>query len=159
MNRDFSARQIGVIRADGSGFCVELRPEYRPALAGLNEFGAVNILWWFSGCDNSDDRQVLTQRQPYAAGPKSLGTFATRSQRRPNPIALSCAQITGIDFTKGTIGLAYIDADDQSPVLDIKPYTPSLDRVEHPIVPGWCASWPDSIEKSGDFDWASVFSD
>jgi tRNA (Thr-GGU) A37 N-methylase len=58
---------------------------------------------------------------------------------------------------KGIIGLAFIDAEDGTPVLDIKPYTPSLDRVENPIVPKWCAHWPKSVESSGSFDWSSVF--
>ncbi len=57
----------------------------------------------------------------------------------------------------GVIGLAYIDADDKSPVLDIKPYTPSLDRVEQPEVPIWCKHWPKNVETSGDFDWESEF--
>jgi len=44
-----------------------------------------------------------------------------------------------------------------SPVLDIKPYIPSLDRVENPIVPDWYEHWPKSCEESGDFDWESGF--
>lgn len=55
------------------------------------------------------------------------------------------------------IGLAYIDADHNSPILDIKPYIPSLDRVENPIVPDWYEHWPKSCEESGDFDWESGF--
>jgi len=43
---------------------------------------------------------------------------------RPNPIALSCAQVLGIDLMQGRIYPAYIDANDGSPLLDIKPYTP-----------------------------------
>lgn len=46
---------------------------------------------------------------------------------------------------------------EQIPVLDIKPYTPSLDRVETPNVPEWCSEWPKSTEESGNFDWESVF--
>lgn len=50
-----------------------------------------------------------------------------------------------------------LDADDNTPVLDIKPYTPSLDRVESPGVPEWCRHWPKSIEESGDFPWEGEF--
>ena len=64
-----------------------------------------------------------------------MGTFATRSPERPNPIALTPAYVTYIDHENGIIGLAYIDANDGTPVVDIKPYTPSLDRVESPEVP------------------------
>ena len=48
---------------------------------------------------------------------------------------------------------------DGTPILDIKPYQPSFDRVEHPESPAWCAAWPHSVETSGAFDWASVFPD
>lgn len=44
-----------------------------------------------------------------------------------------------------------------SPVLDIKPYIPSLDRVENPIVPDWCQHRPKSYEESGGFDRESEF--
>ncbi len=86
-----------------------------------------------------------------------MGTFATRSPRRPNPIALSCACVTYIDVEHGIVGLSYIDAHDQSPVLDIKPYTPSIDRVEVPQVPQWCSHWPSNVETSGDFNWEAEF--
>lgn len=89
--------------------------------------------------------------------PEMLGTFATRSPERPNPIALTCANITYIEAENGVIGLAYIDAEHGTPILDIKPYTPSLDRVENPSMPQWCASWPKNVETSGDYDWSKVF--
>ena len=84
-----------------------------------------------------------------------LGTFATRSPERPNPIALSCAGVTYLK--EGRIGLDYLDAEAGSPVLDLKPYIPSLDRVEAPGVPDWCSHWPSSVETSGDFDWGAEF--
>jgi tRNA (Thr-GGU) A37 N-methylase len=82
-----------------------------------------------------------------------LGTFATRSPMRPNPIALDTLEITYVDHENAVIGLIYIEAFDGSPVLDIKPYTPSLDRVEHPNVPDWCSHWPKCYEQSGEFEW------
>ena len=100
---------------------------------------------------------MKTHHKPYVNGPDEMGVFATRSPERPNPIALSCAYVTYINEQAGEIGLAYIDANDGSPVLDVKPYTPSLDRVEAPTVPQWCAHWPDNVETSGDFDWEDEF--
>lgn len=86
-----------------------------------------------------------------------MGIFATRSPIRPNPIALTAVEILHNDYEKGVIQIAYIDANDGSPVLDIKPYTPSLDRIEDPKVPAWCAHWPKSLEKSGSFAWEKEF--
>ena len=50
-----------------------------------------------------------------------------------------------------------IDANDGTPVLDIKPYTPSSDRIEAPGVPEWCSHWPKSLEQSENFDWGNEF--
>lgn len=50
-----------------------------------------------------------------------------------------------------------MDCHDNTPILDIKPYTPSFDRVENPSVPSWCAHWPGSIEESALFEWENEF--
>lgn len=148
---------VGKISSRNGEFALIVDKRYVPALEGLDGFGYVQILWWFDGCDNAESRNKLANAKPYRHGPDTLGVFASRSPERPNPIALSCAYITYIDQENGVIGLAHIDANDGSPVLDIKPYTPSIDRVEHPIVPKWCAHWPANYESSGDFDWESEF--
>ena len=72
--------------------------------------------------------------------PELMEISATRSPARPNPIALTTVEVPHIDHASGIIQIAYIDAFDNSPVIDIKPYTPSLDRVENPEVPTWCSS-------------------
>lgn len=150
-------KPIGKIVNNQTGIHIALNKSYLPALEGLDGFGYIQVLWWFSGCDNEVSREKLSEKSPYTHGPKTLGTFATRSPERPNPLALSCTQVTYIDKENAVIGLAYIDADNNSPVLDIKPYIPSLDRVESPTVPQWCRHWPKSYEESGYFDWESEF--
>jgi len=70
---------------------------------------------------------------------------------------LSVTQVTHIDYEKGIIYITYIDAMNYSSILDLKPYTPSLDKVEKPSVPKWCSHWPPCYEKSGDFDWENEF--
>ncbi len=153
----FTIKSVGKVHIDDGGMRIELKKEYIPALTNLEGFGYINVLWWFSQTDHFDARSKLTEKSPYKDSPELLGTFATRSPERPNPIALTCSYVTYLDCEKGIIGLAFIDAEDGTPVLDIKPYTPSFDRVENPIVPQWCADWPKSVETSGDFDWGSVF--
>lgn len=153
----FMVNPIGKIRVDEQGMRLILDQTYLQALTNLDGFSHLNVLWWFNQCDDLKSRSKLIEESPYKNSPELLGTFATRSPERPNPIGLSCCYITYIDSQKGIIGLAYIDAEDGTPVLDIKPYTPSLDRVENPTVPKWCSNWPKNIETSGDFDWSSVF--
>lgn len=153
----FTVKPIGKVRIDTRGMRLELEKAFIPALTNLEGFGYINILWWFHHSDNVDSRSKLIEKSPYKNSPEILGTFATRSPERPNPIGLTCAHITYIDSENAIIGLAFIDAADGTPVLDIKPYTPSLDRVENPVLPRWCASWPKNVEASGDFDWSAVF--
>jgi tRNA (adenine37-N6)-methyltransferase len=86
-----------------------------------------------------------------------MGIFATRSPIRPNPIGLTAVQVIRINQKKGIIEIAYIDTNNGTPVLDIKPYTPSLDRVEKPGIPKWYNHWPMSLEQSGNFNWENEF--
>ena len=73
-----------------------------------------------------------------------------------------CELIRAIDsaFLAKKVGdeLDRIDAYPGSPVLDLKPYTPSIERVERPSVPGWRDRWPKSYEEGGGFDWEVEFS-
>ena len=153
----FTVVQIGTIRSDAEGMRIELKEGYLPALEGLVGFSHLQILWWFSESDTPEERERLQEESPYKNAPAVMGVFATRSPNRPNPLALSCAEVLSVNYQKGIIELAYVDALDGSPVLDLKPYTPSLDRVERPGVPSWCEDWPKSLEESGSFDWDSVF--
>lgn len=115
------------------------------------------MIWWFSDFDTPEARQVIEAPQPYKNAPEVMGIFATRSPVRPNPLALSTVEVIHIDYEKGLIELTYTDANDQTPVLDLKPYTPSIDRVENPRVPAWCSHWPKNVETSGDFPWEEEF--
>ncbi|HHU70664.1 MAG TPA: SAM-dependent methyltransferase [Clostridiales bacterium] len=148
---------IGKINNDKGDAAIKLDEKYRAALKGLEEYSHVQIVWWLDGCDNETDRARLIEKKPYKNGPEEIGVFALRSPERPNPIAVSNAQITFVNMTNGIIGLTYVDAYDGSAVLDIKPYTPSTDRVENPITPDWCSHWPKSVEESGEFDWVKEF--
>lgn len=154
----FTVNPIGRVRNDGEGILIEVDHKYRPALKELDTFGHVNVVWWFDECDDEEARDVLEVSAPYRKGPRTMGVFATRSPGRPNPVALSTAQILYIDHEEGVIGIAHIDANDGTPVIDLKPYTPSLDRVESPVVPKWCSHWPNSLEESAHFDWENEFS-
>ena len=154
---NFEVSPIGKINVKENGMFVELESKYIPALQTLDGFSHLCVIWWFSDFDNAEMRSVLETPQPYKKAPDVMGIFATRSPVRPNPIALTTAQIIHIDHKKGVIQIAYIDANAGSPVLDLKPYTPSLDRVETPGVPEWCRHWPMSLEQSGSFDWENEF--
>ncbi len=53
------------------------------------------------------------------------GVFATRSQYRPNGIGATVAQILAV--ADNTVTVTGLDAQDGSPVLDLKPYSAGFD--------------------------------
>lgn len=155
--KTYEVNPIGTIYNGESGTFLQLAPKFIPALQALDGFSHINVLWWFSDFDTAEFRSELETEEPYKNSPEVMGVFATRSPVRPNPIALSTAEMIRIDYLKGIIQIAYIDANDNTPLLDIKPYTPSLDRVKNPGVPAWCIHWPMSLEESADFAWENEF--
>jgi tRNA (Thr-GGU) A37 N-methylase len=62
-----------------------------------------------------------------------------------------------VDVEKGLIVVPWIDAEDGTPILDIKPYHPSTDRIREVKMPRWCQHWPQWYEDSGEFDWSAEF--
>jgi hypothetical protein len=54
-----------------------------------------------------------------------MGVFATRSPYRPNPLGLSCVEISSIDLQTPEGPIIYVkgaDLMDGTPIYDIKPY-------------------------------------
>lgn len=150
---NIEVKSIGHIETNDT-YKIVIDKEYIKGLKGLSEFKYINVLFYFHEIENTVE---LIEIKPYKKGPEKLGVFATRTPNRPNKIGQETVYIIDIDEEKGIIEIPYIDAFDGTPILDIKPYTPSIDRVEHVEVPAWCKNWPDCYEKSGDFDWSNVF--
>lgn len=148
---------IGYVRAAADQFRLEIEEAYRPALQGLEGFSHIIVIWWCHLLDNAEYRRSTACPQPYRQAPATLGIFATRSPVRPNPLALTPVQLLGIDVHQGTIAIPYIDAEDGTPILDLKPYHPSVDRIRAVQVPAWCRHWPQWYEDAATFDWEAEF--
>jgi tRNA-Thr(GGU) m(6)t(6)A37 methyltransferase TsaA len=148
---------VGKVIARNGDFAIQISAPYLPALKGLAGFSHLNVLWWSHFLDAPDLRAQTVVNQPYQKGPAELGIFATRSPMRPNPICLSVAPVIHVDETSGLIHLAYIDAEDGTPVLDVKPYLPCSDRVRQVSTPAWNSHWPQCFEDSAEFDWEAEF--
>lgn len=153
--KKFSVKPLGYVRHTDEGSYLELLEPYAEATKGLEGFSHINVLWWGNLTDEDDYRQILECEQPYKGAPEKLGIFATRSPVRPNPILLTTVNI--IRFENERIYVGYIDAEDGTPIIDIKPYHPSADRIKDVEVPNWCAHWPKWYEDSTDFDWEAEF--
>ena len=57
---------------------------------------------------------------------KLHGLFSTRSPNRPCPLGLSVVELVARE--KNTLKVKGLDAIDGTPLLDIKPYIPSVDE-------------------------------
>lgn len=75
---------------------------------------------------------------------------------RPNPLEMTIVPVVDIDQEEGIIRIEYIDAEDGSPVVDIKPYH-GTDRLRGFAVPSWCTHWPAWYEDASEFDWEAEF--
>ena len=99
-----------------------LRPELAPGLMGLTAGQPILVLFHLH---RAADYQLQLHPGHNPQNPLR-GVFATRSQYRPNPIAATVAQIQNIDGNALTV--SGLDAQDGSPVLDIKPYAAGFDQ-------------------------------
>lgn len=154
----YSVHPVGFVSGGGEGPAqLRIDAAYRDALRGLEGFGHVVVAWWAHRVDDPELRALTDAGRPYARLDHDLGIFTTRSPLRPNPIALTVVEIAAVDVEAGLVEVPYLDAEDGTPVLDLKPYTPSIDRVEHPRLPAWCAHWPASMEASDGFNWGAEF--
>lgn len=98
---------------------IELLPEHEHALADLDGFDRIWVIFWFDRA-TPGPRRVLPPRSH-----KKRGVFATRSPHRPNPIGLSALRLLSIEGL--SLHVSDLDILDGTPVLDIKPYLPYAD--------------------------------
>jgi len=151
----FEINQIGIICQDDEEFFIKLGRRYRGGLQSLEGFSHIQLLWWAHLADTSEDRKKLLFGKIFKQGPDQMGVFSTRAPARPNPIMSSIIKIKSIDYKEGIIYTSFIDAEENSPVLDIKPYYP-MERVKECQVPIWCQKWPAWYEETIGFDWKDV---
>jgi tRNA-Thr(GGU) m(6)t(6)A37 methyltransferase TsaA len=111
-------------RAEG---VLELLPHLEQGLTDIEGFSHLFIIWSF---DRSTDYELLAT-PPLDTRPH--GVFATRSPRRPNPIALTVVKLLRREGTK--LFVSGVDMLDGSPVLDIKPYLSGIPAEE--LRRGW----------------------
>ena len=156
MDNKFQIKPIGKVNVEKGIFSIQIEKEFFPALINIEGFSHLQIVWWGHLFEAEQYRTQFTTDKPYKKGPDKLGIFATRSPVRPNPILITTIALIKIDFENGIIYTPYIDAENGTPVLDIKPYHAS-ERIKNCEVPQWCEHWPKWYEDSAAFDWQSEF--
>ena len=131
----FKMQPIGRVEKSAQTTILRIATEYVPGLLGLDGFSHVVVLYWFDRNDTPANRKIL---QVHPRGDKRnplTGVFACRSPFRPNLIALSICRIVSIQ--DGAVKVDAIDAFDQTPILDLKPYIPALDSATEIKLPKW----------------------
>ncbi len=120
----FKIVPVGYVRKEPE-MHIEILPEFREATEGLREGDWVKLVLWFHESDTPEKRRTL-KVHPYG-NPKNplTGVFATRSPCRPNPVALYTVRIHRIE--EGRLYIDEIDADDGTPVVDIKVFVERYD--------------------------------
>ncbi|MFA6236504.1 MAG: tRNA (N6-threonylcarbamoyladenosine(37)-N6)-methyltransferase TrmO [Bacteriovorax sp.] len=118
-------RQPGLVTFESR---IELLTPYNrsEALAGLEEFSHLWVIFDFHGIDESEKKN-LSVRPPRLGGNKKQGVFATRSPFRPNKMGLSLVKLERIEGT--TLVVSGGDFLDQTPVYDIKPYIKEIESL------------------------------
>ena len=140
----FTPRPIGFVRSpysdtksipkglgakhDAEGL-LEILPEFEPGLTDIEGFSHLFVIWAF---DKSEGFELIGN-PPFDERPH--GVFATRSPRRPNPIALTVVELISRDGAN--VRVRGVDMLDGTPILDIKPYMSSIPAED--LRRGWLA--------------------
>ena len=109
---------------------LEILPEFEAGLMDIEGFSHLYVLWAFDRAERFDliAHPPTDEKRPH-------GVFATRSPRRPNPIALSTVELLGRDGP--SLRVRGVDMLDGTPILDIKPYLSSI--APEKLKRGWLA--------------------
>lgn len=111
-------------RLDGPLCRVEVFEPWVAALAGLEQYDRLEVLYWLHL-----SRRDLVLQSP-ANDRTSRGTFSLRSPARPNPIGTAIARLVGIEG--GAVMVRGLDCLDGTPLLDLKPDRTSFTPIAPP---------------------------
>lgn len=107
---------------------VEVFEQFAEGLKDIEGFSHIVLIYWF----HKSRGYSLMVRTPWDTTPHGL--FTTRSPNRPCPLGLSVVRLVA---RKGnTLKVKDLDAIDGTPLLDIKPYVPTVDEKSD-IKVGW----------------------
>lgn len=110
---------------------IVINKKYEGGLDGIEDYSHVIVVYWM-------DKEAECHLRHHPQGRTNVpyvGIFACRCPQRPNPIAISTVKLLS---RKGNIiKVKGLDILNDTPVLDIKPYTPQYDQVLKAKVPTW----------------------
>jgi len=113
---------------------IEIHPEYEELLQGIEDFSHILLLYWPHLIP--EERRQL--RKVHPMGRQDMpekGIFATCSPARPNPVLISTVRLLSREGL--TLKVQGLDAVNQSPVIDIKPFVQMAHGADNPTRPEW----------------------
>ena len=107
---------------------IEVFKEFEEGLKDIEGFSHIIVIFWF----HKSQGYHLLVKTPW--DDVLHGLFATRSPNRPCPLGLTVAEL--VARQNNILEVKGLDAIDGTPLLDIKPYVPSIDE-RSAAKPGW----------------------
>lgn len=114
---------------------IEIDAAWAGALDGIEEFSHIWVLWWLDRSLSGAALDSLQVRPQGRAEMPLRGIFATRSPRRPNPIAMTLVRL--LERKESQLTVQGLDAFEGTPILDLKPYLLRGDLIPEATVPDW----------------------
>jgi tRNA-Thr(GGU) m(6)t(6)A37 methyltransferase TsaA len=114
-------------------------------LDGIDEYSHLVILYWAHKVP--EEGRSLTRVHPM--GRKDIpqaGIFSTCSPARPNPVLMTIVELRG--RMGNVLEVSGLDAVDESPVIDIKPYIKDTYPLEGVRIPEWMQQLQDEVAKA-----------
>lgn len=105
---------------------------WRDALDGIEQFSHIWVVFVFDQMSAPDSLKIRPMQKDDMP---IVGIFATRSPQRPNPIGIRAAELVGVQ--DNILRVRGLDALNDSPVLDLKPYLPRGDAIQGARVGEW----------------------
>lgn len=113
---------------------IVLEEKYSGGLKGLEQFSHAIIVFYLDKANFTLEKHL--QRKPKGREDMPLvGIFSQRTKDRPNKIGVTTVEIISVD--DDVLVVSGLDAIDNTPILDIKPYYKQFDYRENVTTPQW----------------------
>jgi len=112
---------------------VVINPRYLEALDGVEDYSHLFIIFYMHKIPKKQELILKVHPRGRADIPLQ-GIFATRTPQRPNPMGVTIVQL--VERKENILVVKGLDAYDNTPVLDIKPYN-HWDSLVDIRVPEW----------------------
>lgn len=127
MKDDYWGSVISQIHLDASQFSEE-------ALYGLNDFSHIEVIFYMNQVKPEKIQTGARHPRNRTDWPK-VGIFGQRAKGRPNQLGVSRCRLLQVEGL--TLTVQGLDAIDQTPVLDIKPYMAEFGPIGEVFQPEW----------------------